>query len=74
MLRKARSGRLITFNDTNPVDTHVDEIVRTLQDFLDGKRFEYDEGGTLDVARQFSAYEMTRVLAGVLDRVGVVRS
>jgi hypothetical protein len=68
MLRKARSGRLITFNDTNPAETHVDEIVRTLEDFLAGKRFEYDESGTLDVAREFSAYEMTRVLAGVLDR------
>ncbi len=68
-LQKARSGRLITFNDMRPVETHVEEIVRALQDFLDGRKLEYDEAGIRTVAHQFSAHEMTRILARVLDRV-----
>jgi hypothetical protein len=67
-LRKAKSGRLITFNDLKPAEAQVDKIVRALQDFLDGRNFEYDEAGIQTVANQFSAQEMTRLLAGVLDR------
>src|ERR1035441_1938472 len=73
MLRDARSGRLITFDDMKPAEAHVDEIVRALRDFLSGRKLEYDEGGIQTVAHQFSAYEMTRILAGVLDRVCLMR-
>jgi len=73
MLRKAGSGRLITFDDVKPAEAHFDEIVRALQDFLDGRTLEYDEAGTAAVARQFSAYEMTRILARVLDQVSPMR-
>jgi len=68
-LRKARTGRLITFNDMKPPEAQVEEIVCALRDFLDGRGLEYDEVGIGTVAHQFSAHEMTRILAGVLDRV-----
>ncbi len=69
MLRKARSGRLITFDDMKPAEAHVDKIVQALWDFLDGRKLEYNEAGIQMIAHQFSAQEMTRILAGVLDRV-----
>jgi len=67
IMRRAGSGRLITYNDRQPAEAHVDEIAGALGEFLDGNDFNAHGKGVEAVAHDFSAREMTRLLARVLD-------
>jgi len=67
IMRRAGSGRLIVYNDKLKVETCKDAIVGALREFLDGNRFEINDVGVEGIIRDFSAREMTRLLAHVLD-------
>ena len=66
-MRRARSGRLITYNDQHPAETCVNAIAEALKQFLDGHEFGVRDANVDLVTRDFSAREMTRLLAHVLD-------
>jgi glycosyl transferase family 4 len=67
LLARAQSGRLVTFSAARPVETKVGEIEGALQAFLDGDTFGAGNRGAEDIGREFSAQEMARRLARVLD-------
>lgn len=69
VLARAKSGRLVTFNDREPIETKAGEIESALQAFVEGDRFGAGNAGIDGIGREFSAYEMSRKLAGVLDAV-----
>lgn len=67
VITQARSGRLITFSSRVPAETKQAEIEGALQAFIDGDRFGAENGGVDVIGREFSAFEMSRRLARVLD-------
>jgi hypothetical protein len=68
IIRLARTGHLITFNDRQPVGTKVDKIADAIGSFLQGDSIGLDELGVEEVSQRFSAREMTRLLADVLNK------
>jgi hypothetical protein len=69
ILKEANAGRLVTFDEKEPVDRHVGEIATAFNDVLHGATGYSPERVNWDAFRGYSAEAMAEKLACAFDRV-----